>query len=280
MSRRSLLDIGKTLLHDIRDGELRIARPDWRNPFSSEGAGLEFVSKLPFDELIGRHRDLLIALTHYAHYLRVYAPAGSDMNAETAEPLGANRDPTDMIWHTDRVHRDDGAVTVILGQSPIATGIAQKSDVAKEWLKRIPGFLSFFSWAEELRREANGESATFSDDFGMQRMFEAHKEQGVDTSLSHPFWDGVADVNAHVRAEWIGMAPSECADFEQGVFVSKGVYHNRARVQDILELNGRQKRRIELKPDADLRAAIDRRVAHLSAAAEASIDVDWLRRLA
>ncbi len=277
MSHRSLLDAGETLLRDVADGDVRIARPDWKNPFSPEGAGLEFVSKLPFSELIGKYRDLLIALTHYAQYLRVYAPKGAEPDTNAVR-LDEKRNCTDAIWHTDEVHRDNGSVTVVLGESPVATGIAQKSAIAAAWLRRVPPFLSSFGWVEDLRREARGYSAMFTENAGMQRLFEAYEDEAANEATLSEFWERVRDVNLSANAEWIGMTPGELGGMEQGIVVSKGVYHNRALVADSLELAGRRKRRIELQPEPVFRGEIDLRMGDVAAGADAEIDIDWLRR--
>ncbi len=286
MPRASLHHVAELL--PVR-GEARVLKPHWMNPaVEGGGAGLEFRTDLPVGQLITAHRKLLIACTYAAQFLVVRCPVG-----EPAVPLpwkqmllGPQRPEDDMIWHTDRVQRDQGAVTAVVGRSSVRTGIGSKPLVAQAVADRRTVRDEVYALKNSLRalqlyeNERQGKSPLYRDDVS-QHLGDVY-EGVMEPQIGYPlkriidgFWAHIRAVNAHEDFLWIGE-PDEDPD-EPVVFLSRTVYHCKEFTPLHYHPRDGTKRRIDIILSECEREAIDGRFRHLTHAQPDPVETDWLR---
>lgn len=291
MARASLKDIAERM--DVFT-HARVVRPNWRNPADAEGVGLELVTDLTLEVLLKTHRSRLMALTYGAQFLQVYTasaplPVAGQGIDDTPLPLNHERHVTDMIWHTDKVHRDHGSVNVIVGESSVPSGLASKAVIGRA-MEQATGATRNL-WAQlhlHLHRLKTGQAGLLYSDTASdiladvwQNLEVVRRAEANIAELQAEFWSYVQAIGDQEDILWIGQTPAEYAGRTQAIFTAITGYH--CKHYDAMHgvPSTRQKFRLELRPTQNLRRHLDAAFQHLSTQNQApsGLDEAWVEAL-
>lgn len=267
--------------------EVRVLRPDWQNPADPNGTGLELSTSATLEELLLRHRTALMALTYAAQFLVVYttkAPLPAVGQGHDDEPISLNhtRHETDMIWHTDEVHRRHGSVNIIAGESDTPSGLAAKHRIAtlitemRRHTQRIWPMLDL-----RLHRLQTGHASMLYTDVASDLLaelwasLEYNQQSEPDSALlKAEFWDYLAHINTDPSLVWVGRTPPEKASKDQAIFTAITGYHCKRYTPDHATHVDRSKVRLELRPTLAQRRMLDGYFAHLNTTQKAAPILD------
>lgn len=264
--------------------DARVVRPHWANPGMEEGMGLELRLDCTVADLIGRYHDRIITIAHAAGFLLINCRAG-DPPGVTPTALATNRDKSDMIPHTDRVHRDHLATTLVAGVSSVPTLIVAKPVLARAWSRSVQ------SWQQEalfryacfannhvVHSEADGVTPVFCDE--------------TSEVLSGLYCDALCHNNVRaMERQLFSMIDGVHADMqdivtwgtvqergrEQVAAITRLVYHSKG--VDAGHEYGRDgnKRRFTLVPSDQLHLELKEAFGKVTHTDRVPISLDWIR---
>jgi hypothetical protein len=265
---------------------ISVMRPQWHNSASEDGTGLEIVTSKTLAEFIAGQREQLIALTYYAHWMVVYCAPGGPQVTDTPTPLDESRNESDMIWHTDRIHRDRGSVNVIEGTSAIPTGLAPKWLIHARAAERVHAY-DFLWQFKRVRGHILDWQSTHMPykDTGTEYLFDLwrttflYKDIAIEEKQKS-FWDDIRAINSDPAIPWLGQPTGEKDGMNIGIFTSRMHYHCKGLDPNHAAGRDGKKQRHELEPSYKLRKEIDGRLSHLAHSDKPEgIDADWFASL-
>ncbi len=269
---------------------VQVLQPELQNPATTDGVGLELVTKKTLVELVRLHRAKLMALTYAAQFLVVYSAPSSETVASATEavPLDHTRNHTDMIWHTDQVHREHGSVNIIEGESTIATGLAPKYLI--NGLAHSKTDTTELIWPQlGINKHVlrSNHAKMLYTDVGTLFLHEAW--QSIDIGRKHEaniealrvdFWHYIQAINSDPHLVWIGEVPAPYQGLNQAIFTARTGYHCKQFDSTHGTETTRRKRRLELRPSLKLRRNFDNQFAHLTTENQARpLDQAWFDNL-